>query len=87
MYFRTSVDGLTWTSDRKLAGIKEAGKDKSGHYQVSNRYGEKVSTFFNRHPDGNVDKRTDLYYIQTFRLWKDLDEYSGRYSGDPFGER
>ena len=25
----------------------------------------RVGTFFNRHPNGNVDVRTDLYYLQT----------------------
>lgn len=65
LYFRTSKDGENWTEDMKLSGIKEEGTERSGHYQVSNRFENKVSTFFNRHPDGNVDQRTDLYYLQT----------------------
>ena len=65
LYFETSKDGLMWTEDRKLAGIREKGDSKGGHYQVSQSYGNIVGTFFNRHPNGVVDKRTDLYYLQT----------------------
>src|SRR5690606_29279773 len=53
-------DGVHWSEPRKLAGIQ-------GHYQVSNldsRTG-KIGTFFNRHPGGSVDRRTDLYYMET----------------------
>ncbi|MDZ7606184.1 MAG: BNR-4 repeat-containing protein [Cyclobacteriaceae bacterium] len=76
LYFETSKDGITWTDDTKLAGIVEPGATKSGHYQVSGKYGQKIATFFNRHPDGNVDKRTDLYYLQTMdfgRNWTTVD--------------
>lgn len=65
LYFETSKDGINWSEDQKLAGIVEEGATKSGHYQVSGKNGDLISTFFNRHPDGNVDKRTDLYYAQT----------------------
>jgi hypothetical protein len=65
LYFRTGRDVHTLSGDAKLAGIKEEGTQRSGHYQVSGRFQNKVSTFFNRHPDGNVDRRTDLYYLQT----------------------
>lgn len=41
-----------------LAGI-------GGHYQVSGARDGKLCTFFNRHPGGNVDLRTDLYFMQT----------------------
>lgn len=60
LYWETSVDGVTWSADQKLAGI-------GGHYQVSNLHEEsgKIGTFFNRHPGGNVDRRTDLYYAET----------------------
>jgi hypothetical protein len=60
LYFATSADGRTWRADTKLAGI-------GGHYQVSapaNTRG-RIGTFFNRHPGGNVDRRTDLYYLET----------------------
>lgn len=65
LYFETSPDGKSWTDDVKLAGIKEPLYQKSGHYQVSNHAGEKLFTFFNWHPDGNVDKRTNIYFVQT----------------------
>ncbi len=59
LYWETSTNGVNWSAHRKLAGI-------GGHYQVSNvRADGMVATFFNRHPGGNVDRRTDLYYLQT----------------------
>jgi hypothetical protein len=58
LYWQTSSNGVQWSAHQKLAGI-------GGHYQVSNTRGEKIATFFNRHPGGNVDRRTDLYYMQT----------------------
>lgn len=77
LYYRTSSNGINWTEDRKLAGIREPGKERSGHYQVSNRAGNKVATFFNRHPDGNVDQRTDLYYLQTIDFGKTWTNVEG----------
>ena len=65
LYYETSPDGFTWTEDQKLAGIKGAGETKSGHYQVSGHHGDTLATFFSRHPNGNVDQRTNLYYLQT----------------------
>ncbi len=65
LYFEASTDGVSWTNDRKLAAIIQTGASKSGHYQISERLGNKLGTFFNRHPNGNVDRRTDLYYVQT----------------------
>jgi len=65
LYFETSKDGKIWTEDKLLAAIPENEGEKSGHYQTSNTFNKTVATFFNRHPDGNVDKRTDLYYIES----------------------
>ena len=65
LYYETSKDGITWSNDQKLAGIKSEGETKSGHYQVSGHYGDTLATFFSRHPDGNVDRRTNLYYLQS----------------------
>lgn len=61
LYWQTSTNGINWSAHSKLAGI-------GGHYQVSNIRNEKIGSFFNRHPGGNVDKRTDLYYVQTTNL-------------------
>jgi hypothetical protein len=58
LYWETSPDGLTWSADRKLAGM-------GGHYQVSGEHAGKFASFFNYHPGGNVDRRTNLYYVQT----------------------
>jgi hypothetical protein len=59
LYWETSTNGINWSAHQKLAGI-------GGHYQVSNvRSDRLIASFFNRHPGGNVDKRTDLYYVQT----------------------
>ena len=65
LYFEKSKDGITWTDDVKLAGIRKPTYSKSGHYQVTNYSGDRMFTFFNWHPDGNVDKRTNIYYVQT----------------------
>ncbi len=65
LYFETSSDGVTWSEDAKLVGIREIGDEREGHYQVSSSNGRKVGTFFNRHPDGVVDRRTDLYYVES----------------------
>ncbi len=77
LYFESSLDGVNWTDDRLLAAIPGKGGERSGHYQTSACFnGEKVGTFFNRHPDGNVDKRTDIYYIETRDLgqtWTDVE--------------
>ncbi|PZX55619.1 putative BNR repeat neuraminidase [Algoriphagus chordae] len=65
LYFETSPDGLTWTEDQKLVGMKRPEDKNGGHYQISGQLGEKVVFFFNWHPDGNVDLRTNIYYLQT----------------------
>jgi hypothetical protein len=69
LYWETSADGRTWSGDRKLAGM-------GGHYQVSGRSEERIGTAFMYHPGGNVDKRTNLYYMQTSdrgRTWTTVD--------------
>ncbi|MDT8389117.1 MAG: BNR-4 repeat-containing protein [Lentisphaeria bacterium] len=59
LYWSVSdAEGGNWTQDRKLAGM-------GGHYQVSNEKDGKVITAFNMHPKGNVDQRTNLYFVQT----------------------
>lgn len=58
LYWETSPDGRAWSETKKLAGM-------GGHYQTSGARDGKVASFFNYHPGGNVDKRTNLYYAQT----------------------
>lgn len=70
LYWETSdPSGATWSQDRKLAGF-------GGHYQTSAvREGTHV-TAFNWHPDGVVDRRTNLYVLQTDDhgdTWKTMD--------------
>lgn len=77
LYFETSKDGRSWTDDVKLAAIIEEGASKSGHYQVSGQYGNLLGTFFSRHPNGNVDRRTDLYFVQTVDFGKTWTTASG----------
>ncbi|MCX6328547.1 MAG: glycosyl hydrolase family 28 protein [Bacteroidia bacterium] len=69
LYWSTSPDGKTWAPDQKLAGL-------GGHYQVTNMYGNKLVSVFNYHPGGNVDKRTNIYAVQTSdmgKTWKTID--------------
>jgi hypothetical protein len=58
LYWNVSPDGRDWTEHQKLAGM-------GGHYQTSNRRGDRVITAFNMHPKGNVDQRTNLYFVQS----------------------
>ncbi|QDT06211.1 hypothetical protein K227x_46190 [Rubripirellula lacrimiformis] len=76
LYFETSLDGRTWTDDKKLASIRQPLENRTGHYQTSASHGGTVGTFFNRHPNGNVDRRTDIYYVKTDDMgahWSTVD--------------
>ncbi|MFT3935197.1 MAG: BNR-4 repeat-containing protein [Chitinophagaceae bacterium] len=69
LYWSTSPDGKQWSPDQKLAGM-------GGHYQVSNVWKNKIVSIFNYHPGGNVDKRTNLYLVQTTdkgKTWTSID--------------
>ena len=80
LYFEKSKNGIHWSEDRLFAAIPEKKDQKSGHYQISAQYKEKkIGTFFNRHPNGIVDQRTDLYYLETNDMgetWKTADQKS-----------
>jgi hypothetical protein len=76
LYFETSPDGRTWTEDQKLVGMRRPQDKNGGHYQISGQWGEKVVFFFNWHPNGDVDQRTNIYYLQTTdfgRTWTTID--------------
>lgn len=76
LYFETSTDGMAWTEDRKLVGMKREEDKNGGHYQISGQHGDKVVFFFNWHPNGNVDLRTNIYYLQTTdfgKTWTTVD--------------
>lgn len=69
LYFALSQDGRAWSGPTKLAGM-------GGHYQVSNRFGRRIVTCFMMHPGGDVDRRTNLYYVETRdmgRTWQTAD--------------
>ncbi|MGC4031694.1 MAG: BNR-4 repeat-containing protein [Tepidisphaeraceae bacterium] len=70
LYWQTSDDGRKWSTVNKLAGM-------GGHYQVSNvRPDGVLGDALMYHPGGNVDKRTNLYYVQTAdrgKTWTTVD--------------
>ncbi len=57
LYSMTSTDGVTWTAPVNYARF-------NGHYQSSMHLDGRTGTAFNFHP-GGVDKRTNIYYMQT----------------------
>lgn len=65
LYFRLIDTAGQPGTERKLAGM-------GGHYQLSNFYGGRIMTVFNYHPGGDVDKRTNIYFVKstdTGRNW------------------
>jgi hypothetical protein len=70
LYFSSSPDGVKWTEGIKLASM-------GGHFQVSEVFGKKLVTVFNYHPEGNPDKQTNIYLLQTEdmgKTWKTIDD-------------
>jgi len=60
LFWQTSPDGYTWTRPSELSMIQQ------GHYQVSNRQGDKIGSAFNYHPaPQGLNWRTNLYYVET----------------------
>lgn len=45
---------------------------------MSNHAGDKRFTFFNWHPDGNVDKRTNIYFVQTRDFGETFETAEGK---------
>lgn len=60
LYFSSSDNGKDWTEDKPLARF-------GGHYQVSGLHpaSGRIGTFFNYHPDSSVDRRTNVYFMQS----------------------
>jgi hypothetical protein len=54
-------EGLNeWSAPAPLATVAQ------GHYQISNRHGDRIATAFNYHPEkGGLNARTNLYYLET----------------------
>lgn len=80
LYWSTSPDGRQWSPDQKLAGM-------GGHYQVSNMYKGKLVTVFNYHPNGNVDKRTNCYLLQTTDMGKTWTTIEGKPVSLPLADK
>lgn len=76
LYWSRGRDGWSWTEARKLAGM-------GGHYQVSCAAAGRVLTAFNWHPDGNVDRRTNLYYLETADMGETWATAAGRQIATP----
>ncbi len=66
-----SADGRTWTTPKFHARIR------NGQYQISNCRDGRIVTAFNYHPEeGGVERRTNLYVLQSTDLgetWTTLD--------------
>lgn len=56
--WETSPDGRQWSGPGRLAAF-------GGHDQTSGARGATIATFFNWHPRGDADRRTNLYFMQT----------------------
>ncbi len=85
LYWEDGRDGSYWTSNptedlQKLAGF-------GGHYQVSRVDGNKIGTVFNYHPDGNPDRRTNLYYLQTTDFGETWTTVDGKPVETPLTDR
>jgi len=79
LYWAKSKDGINWEPEQKLAGM-------GGHYQVTNMLGNKLVSVFNYHPGGDVDKRTNLYAVQTTDMGKTWTTIDGRIIEPPLTE-
>lgn len=76
LYFNTSADGVEWSDDQQLVAMKRAGDTHSGHYQISGQEDDVIGFFYNWHPNGDVDRRTNIYYMQTTdfgKTWTTVD--------------
>jgi hypothetical protein len=80
LYWSLSKDGREWTPDQKLAGM-------GGHYQVSNMYKNKLVSVFNYHPGGNVDKRTNLYLVQSSDMGASWTTIEGKKLQTPLSDK
>ena len=80
LYWSTSMDGIKWSNAQKLAGM-------GGHYQISSKWKNKVVSAFNYHPGGNVDKRTNIYLVQTEDMGKKWTSITGKTINTPLSDK
>nr|MCU0363784.1 BNR repeat-containing protein [Bacteroidales bacterium] len=71
LYWDTGSHGISGNPPLKLAGM-------GGHYQVSAVHGSKLVSVFNYHPGGNVDRRTNLYAVQTNDMGRTWTSVGGK---------
>jgi hypothetical protein len=77
----TSRDGREWSSPAPLAAVE------MGHYQISNRHGERVATAFDYHPPkGGLNARTNLYYLETADMGQTWRTAAGDWLATPIAE-
>lgn len=79
LYWSTSEDGKNWKPEQKLAGM-------GGHYQVSNTWSAKLVSVFNYHPGGDVNKRTNIYLVQTSDMGKTWTTIKGQTLQPPLSD-
>jgi len=79
LFWRTSPDGVHWSEDQPLARF-------GGHYQISRSDGRRLATAFNWHPGGNVDRRTNIYYLETLDYGKTWQNVRGETVRTPLTE-
>ena len=87
LFFQTSPDGKTWSDYQQIASIMDEGEKQSGHYSTTGNWNNKLAIAFNRHPDGRVDYRTNMYYLQTEDFGKTWTTVDGKTVKLPVTER
>ena len=79
LYWQTSRDGSQWGEEHKLVGF-------GGHYQTTDCRNGVVFTAFNWHPGGDVDRRTNLYFLKTDDMGKTWKTASGETVATPLSK-
>ncbi len=87
LYWETSGDGMDWTDSpaedlSKLAGF-------GGHYQVTrlDESRQRVGSAFNYHPERDVDRRTNIYYVETRDFGETWTTVDGKELATPLDDR
>lgn len=87
LFFQTSPDGKNWSDYQQIASIMGEEENRSGHYSTTGSQGNKISIAFNRHPDGRVDYRTNIYYLQTTNFGETWTTVEGKQINLPIKDR
>ena len=80
LHWMTSADGREWRGPQELSFLH------NGQYQISNRFGGKVGTAFNYHPESGANFRTNLYYLETTDFGRTWQTASGQTLETPLRE-